>query len=71
MPLDEENRAAAGSAIGVIARALESGFLPAAPATDACRWCDYRPVCGPNEQVRTARKTREGLEDLDYLRDMR
>jgi ATP-dependent helicase/nuclease subunit B len=71
MPLDEETRAAAGSAIGVIARALEKGFLPAAPAAEACRWCDYRPVCGPNEQVRTARKTRDGLEDLEYLRDMR
>jgi ATP-dependent helicase/nuclease subunit B len=55
----------------VIARALEKGFLPAAPAAEACRWCDYRPVCGPNEQVRTARKTRDGLEDLEYLRDMR
>lgn len=71
MPLDEETRAAAGSAIGVITRALETGFLPAVPATDACRWCDYRPVCGPNEQVRTARKTRDGLEDLEHLRDMR
>jgi len=70
IPLDEENRAAARAAIGVIGRALEQGFLPAAPRPDACRWCDYRPVCGPNEEVRTARKTRERLEDLDSLRDM-
>ncbi|HEU4764650.1 MAG TPA: PD-(D/E)XK nuclease family protein, partial [Candidatus Eisenbacteria bacterium] len=68
--LDEDNRAAARAAIGVIGRALEQGFLPAAPRPDACRWCDYRPVCGPNEEVRTARKTRERLEDLDYLREM-
>ena len=33
------------------------GFLPAAPAKGACRWCDYRPVCGPYEEMRvTARK---------------
>jgi ATP-dependent helicase/DNAse subunit B len=68
--LDEDNRAAARAAIGVIGRALEQGFLPAAPRPDACRWCDYRHVCGPNAEVRTSRKTRERLEDLDYLRDM-
>ncbi|HYJ33700.1 MAG TPA: PD-(D/E)XK nuclease family protein [Candidatus Binatia bacterium] len=70
IPLNEDHRAAAGVAIGVIGTALEQGFLPAAPRPDACRWCDYRPVCGPNEEVRTARKTRERLEDLERLRDM-
>ena len=38
------------------ARALDEPFLPAAPDADACRWCDYRPVCGPYEELRVARK---------------
>ncbi|MGE5178201.1 MAG: PD-(D/E)XK nuclease family protein [Bacteroidota bacterium] len=69
--LDEDNRGVIGSAIRVVGRALEKGFLPAVPAkSDTCRWCDYRPVCGPNEPHRTARKTRDGLEDLEYLREL-
>jgi len=70
MPLNEYTRESIRSALGVIGRALEEGFLPAAPMKDACRWCDYRPVCGPNEAVRTARKATERLEDLKYLRDL-
>jgi len=54
----------------VIARALKEGFLPAAPGVDGCRWCDYRPVCGPHEPVRTARKSQERLEDLESLRSI-
>lgn len=69
--LDEDNRSVVGSAIGVVGRALEQGFLPAVPASaDTCRWCDYRSVCGPNEPHRTSRKTRDGLEDLEYLRGL-
>ncbi len=28
------------------------GFLAAAPAEDACGWCDFRPVCGPDVRPR-------------------
>ncbi len=27
-------------------------FSPPRPAKDACRWCDFRPVCGPREEER-------------------
>ena len=47
------------------------GFLPAAPGERACTWCDFRPVCGPREEERTKRKSRERLADLEALRSMR
>ena len=52
-------------------RAVETGFVPAAPADRACTWCDFRPVCGPREQERTKRKAKEPLADLAALRSMR
>ncbi|HZI89344.1 MAG TPA: PD-(D/E)XK nuclease family protein, partial [Candidatus Polarisedimenticolia bacterium] len=71
IPLDEEARELAGRALGIIGRALEEGFLPAAPAKDACRWCDYQVVCGAREEARTARKPKDRLIDLTELRGLR
>ncbi len=51
-------------------RALVDGFLPAAPLERGCPWCDYRPVCGPYEEVRVKRKPRERLAALTRLRSM-
>jgi ATP-dependent helicase/nuclease subunit B len=70
IPLDDMSREAAKNAIGVVARALEQGFLPAAPGRDECRWCDYRPICGPHEAARTARKKQDRLVDLESLRSI-
>jgi CRISPR/Cas system-associated exonuclease Cas4 (RecB family) len=55
-------------ALEVIDRAIELGFLAAAPNQGACLWCDYRPVCGPNEEPRVARKPKDRLRDLLELR---
>jgi CRISPR/Cas system-associated exonuclease Cas4 (RecB family) len=55
----------------IVDRAVETGFLPAAPKERACTWCDFRPVCGPREEQRVARKARERLADLEALRSMR
>ncbi len=68
--LDETSRAHARTALGIVARALEQGILPAAPSKDACRWCDYRAVCGPFEELRTARKPPQLLADLRKLREL-
>jgi hypothetical protein len=57
--------------LGVIDRAVETGFLPAAPHDRACTWCDFRPVCGPREEERVSRKNRERLADLQAVRSMR
>jgi CRISPR/Cas system-associated exonuclease Cas4 (RecB family) len=52
----------------IIDRAIEHGMLAAYPARDACKYCDFRPVCGPDEERRTHRKP--GMADLDALRKM-
>jgi len=52
----------------VIGSALKEGFLPAAPEPGACEYCDYQVVCGPYEEMRTARKNPERLAALRVLR---
>jgi len=70
VPLDGQSRAAAATVAEVVGRALADGFLPAAPAKGACTWCDYRRVCGPNEELRVKRKPVARLADLERLRGM-
>jgi hypothetical protein len=55
----------------IVDRAVEQGFLPAAPAERACTWCDFRPICGPREQERVGRKAVDRLADLRALRAIR
>jgi hypothetical protein len=43
-------------------------FLPAAPDNGQCDVCDYRVVCGPHEERRTARKAQGSLEPLLAVR---
>jgi len=69
VPLDE-NRRVAAEVVDIIGRALSTGFLPAMPLKGACRYCDYRSVCGPHEETRTARKPVERYQDLTRLRDL-
>ncbi len=52
----------------IIDRAVEHGMLAARPGREACTYCDFRPVCGPDEERRTARKPE--VPDLDALRKM-
>ena len=68
IPLNERTRAAGTEALQVIDRAIEAGFLAAAPADDACARCDYRPVCGPDVFRRVSRKPQDRLADLHALR---
>jgi ATP-dependent helicase/nuclease subunit B len=54
----------------IVDRAIEQGTLASRPgrmgAGDACDYCDFRPVCGNEEAVRTGRKP--PLPDLEALR---
>jgi ATP-dependent helicase/nuclease subunit B len=68
IPLDERTRAAGLEVLQVVDRAIEHGFLAAAPTEDACGRCDFRPVCGPGVFRRVARKPTEPLADLAALR---
>jgi len=71
IPINDYTRGQGLQALTIVDRAVEHGFLPAAPAERACTWCDFRPVCGPREEQRVARKAKDKLADLDALRGMR
>jgi CRISPR/Cas system-associated exonuclease Cas4 (RecB family) len=66
--LDERSRAAGLEVLEVIDRAIENGFLAAAPTEEACDRCDFRPVCGSDVYRRVERKPSESLADLAALR---
>ncbi len=69
IPINEANRRVGIEALEIIDRAIELGFLPAAPQERACTWCDFRPVCGPDEVRRVKNKPADKLGDLAALRE--
>jgi CRISPR/Cas system-associated exonuclease Cas4 (RecB family) len=66
--LTPQSRRLGIEALEIVDRAIELGFLAAAPAEGACAWCDFRPVCGPHEEQRIRRKPEDPLHDLLELR---
>jgi CRISPR/Cas system-associated exonuclease Cas4 (RecB family) len=68
--LNKESRDRLARVLQTIGRFVEDGFLPAAPQAGACAWCDYRPVCGPYEELRSKRKQRDRLEPLVEIRNL-
>jgi ATP-dependent helicase/nuclease subunit B len=70
VPLDRYTRNSITEVAAIIGEALDQPFLPAAPAERQCGWCDYQTVCGPYEELRTRRKSKQQLEPLLKLRDM-
>jgi hypothetical protein len=68
IPINDANRRLGIEALEIVDRAIELGFLPAAPNQRACAWCDFRAVCGPNEEQRVKVKPAEKLGDLEALR---
>ena len=69
-PLDDIARTAMGEVAKTLEDALLRGFLPAAPKKDACTWCDYKSVCGPNEEQRVRKKRQQELAPLKKLREL-
>jgi ATP-dependent helicase/nuclease subunit B len=69
VPLSEEARARGPEVLAVIDRAIEAGFLPAAPRARACGICDFRDVCGPREETRITLKDQVRLDPLRVLRE--
>ncbi len=51
---------------------IEEGFFPASPQPKlGCKFCDYRPVCGPHAQIEADRKQRDPrLSPLNWLRNL-
>ena len=71
VPITDYTRSQGLTVLAIIDRAIEQGFLVAAPDKGACRWCDFRAVCGPREEERVAEKKPDRLADLAALRSMR
>ena len=57
-------------AMSLIDGEIARGFLPAAPQRGACGFCDYQPICGPNEERRILKKHRDELDALQDLRNI-
>ncbi len=70
VPVNDAGRYRLRQVLRTIDEAIETGFLPAAPAKDACSRCDYRSVCGPYEEERLRRKKPERLGALQDLRGL-
>lgn len=70
VPIDERARLYGAEVLQIVDRAVVEGNLPPAPRQGACAWCDFRPVCGPLEELRSALKQREPLADLHELRTL-
>ena len=71
IPLDGEARWQAGMVVDTLRARLEKADLPAWPDEGACKWCDYKAVCGPHEEERIKHKDKTALEDVAALRGMR
>src|SRR5262249_25066684 len=71
VPIQDWSRRRTEQVLHVIDDAIRRGFLPAAPRKDACRRCEYLPVCGPYEEERVAEKSAPELRPLKELRACR
>ena len=69
--IDDYARRQGLEVLTIVDRAVEQGFLPAAPSERSCTWCDFRAACGPREEERIAHKAKDRLADLTALRSMR
>jgi ATP-dependent exoDNAse (exonuclease V) beta subunit len=56
VPLDDDARGAAQLLAKTLTHYFEEGFFPAAPAKDECKYCDFKRVCGPYEEMRLKKK---------------
>ena len=68
IPINDRTREAGLEVLAVVDRAIETGFLAAAPTAEACGRCDFLSVCGPDTARRVARKPQGRLADLAELR---
>jgi CRISPR/Cas system-associated exonuclease Cas4 (RecB family) len=68
IPIHLESRTRIAHVLETIDRWIDRGFLPAAPRPDACTGCEYRPVCGPYEEMRLREKSEPELHDLLEIR---
>jgi CRISPR/Cas system-associated exonuclease Cas4 (RecB family) len=71
IPLDHIARESAEIVLRTIDTGVARPFLVAAPREDACAYCDFQEVCGPYEEIRTAKKKENvTLVQLKAMRDL-
>ena len=68
VPITERTRRMGVEVLEIVDRAIESGMLPPAPNEHVCQWCDFLPVCGPEQERRANRKSKKEIADLIELR---
>jgi CRISPR/Cas system-associated exonuclease Cas4 (RecB family) len=68
VPINERTRRIGIEVLEIIDRAVEHGVLPPAPAEKACMICDFRPVCGPDQEEGIRYKPHNPIADLLELR---
>jgi CRISPR/Cas system-associated exonuclease Cas4 (RecB family) len=68
VPITERTRSMGIEVLEIIDRAVDLGMLPPAPDERVCSWCDFLPVCGPEQERRANRKSRKEIADLIELR---
>jgi ATP-dependent helicase/nuclease subunit B len=68
VPINERTRRMGIEVLEIVDRAVELGMLPPAPAERACGFCDFLPVCGPDQERRGNRKSKKEIADLIELR---
>jgi ATP-dependent helicase/DNAse subunit B len=68
--LNDQTRALAAQVSVTIDEALAAPSFPAAPEKSGCNLCEYRIVCGPYEERRSAAKPRGRLEALQRMRGL-
>ncbi|WP_433932811.1 PD-(D/E)XK nuclease family protein [Sorangium cellulosum] len=69
--LDARAREAAAQVSGIIGDAIDRAALLPMPAEGACAQCDYRPVCGPYEELRTGKIKRRDIDQRRRLEQLR
>ena len=66
--LNDESRKAAAEVLELTDSMILHGSFPAFPRQHACDYCDYRSLCGPYEELRSAKKDTTPLRRLEGLR---
>ena len=66
--LSETARGAVATIAEVLEASIKRGFLPALPQKDACARCEYRAVCGPEEERRVERKKARATAPFQRIR---
>jgi hypothetical protein len=70
IPLLGEARRSGLEVLEIIDRSIEQGLLAAQPDRGVCAYCDFRAVCGRDEERRTRRKDPSRFADLEALRNL-